>query len=63
MLRASGILTRLFDRDVAMHAGYYVTMVWILMMLEHWYRSRAHERVGKTLGCCQSVTDAPRVTG
>jgi asparagine synthase (glutamine-hydrolysing) len=29
---------QLLDRDVAMHPGYYGSMVWILMMLEQWYR-------------------------
>jgi asparagine synthase (glutamine-hydrolysing) len=31
-------IARLLDRDVASHPGYYGTMVWILMMLEQWYR-------------------------
>lgn len=31
-------VTQLLDRDVAIHPGYYGSMVWILMMLEQWYR-------------------------
>ena len=31
---------QLLDRDVAVHPGYYGSMVWILMMLEQWYRRR-----------------------
>ena len=31
-------VTRLLDRDVADHPGYYGAMVWILMMLEQWHR-------------------------
>jgi asparagine synthase (glutamine-hydrolysing) len=40
---ARGIVRRefvaqLLDRDLAVHPGYYGSMVWILMMLEQWYR-------------------------
>jgi asparagine synthase (glutamine-hydrolysing) len=31
-------VSRLLDREIALHPGYYGTMVWILMMLEQWYR-------------------------
>jgi asparagine synthase (glutamine-hydrolysing) len=42
-IRARGFVrpefvARLLDRDITMHAGYYGTMVWILMMLEQWHR-------------------------
>ena len=31
---------KLMSRHVAEHAGYHGTMVWVLMMLEQWYRQR-----------------------
>lgn len=31
---------RLMSQHVAEHAGYHGTMVWVLMMLEQWYRQR-----------------------
>ena len=42
-IRARGFVrpqfvTQLLDRDVVLHPGYYGSMVWILMMLEQWYR-------------------------
>lgn len=37
-------IDRLLDRDVAVHPGYYGSMVWILMMLELWYRRSSPAR-------------------
>ena len=43
MLRARGIvradfIDRLQDEHLAVHAGYYGTMIWVLMMLELWFQ-------------------------
>jgi asparagine synthase (glutamine-hydrolysing) len=45
-LRARGIvrgefIDRLLGEHLAAHAGYYGTMVWVLMMLELWFQHRA----------------------
>jgi asparagine synthase (glutamine-hydrolysing) len=34
-------IDRLLDRHLDEHAGYYGTMVWVLMMLELWYQKHA----------------------
>jgi asparagine synthase (glutamine-hydrolysing) len=33
-------IDRLLGQHVGEHAGYHGTMVWVLMMLEQWYRQR-----------------------
>ena len=33
-------IDRLLNQHLKEHAGYHGTMVWVLMMLEHWYRNR-----------------------
>jgi len=33
-------IDKLLNQHLKEHAGYHGTMVWVLMMLEHWYRNR-----------------------
>lgn len=35
-------IDRLLDRHLGEHAGYHGTMVWVLMMLEQWFRAHGH---------------------
>ena len=35
-----GFIDKLLDQHLDEHAGYHGTMVWVLMMLEQWYRQR-----------------------
>ena len=35
-------IDQLFGQHLAEHAGYHGTMVWVLMMLEQWFRQREH---------------------
>ncbi len=33
-------IDQLLDQHLKEHASYYGTMVWVLMMLEHWFKQR-----------------------
>ncbi|MES2263043.1 MAG: asparagine synthase-related protein [Pseudomonadota bacterium] len=35
-------IDKLLSQHLAEHAGYHGTMVWVLMMLEQWYKQRSH---------------------
>jgi asparagine synthase (glutamine-hydrolysing) len=36
----SNFIDKLLDQHLDEHAGYHGTMVWVLMMLEQWYKQR-----------------------
>jgi asparagine synthase (glutamine-hydrolysing) len=40
-------IDKLLERHLGEHAGYHGTMVWVLMMLEQWYRQRQGSRILK----------------
>lgn len=40
-------IDKLLERHLGEHAGYHGTMVWVLMMLEQWYRQRQGSKVLK----------------
>jgi len=40
MIIRADFINKLLEQHLDEHAGYHGTMVWVLMMLEQWYKQR-----------------------
>jgi asparagine synthase (glutamine-hydrolysing) len=52
-----GFIEKLLGEHMGEHAGYHGTMVWVLMMLEQWYKEHSSKALGPSASDLNKLLD------